>query len=371
MKVFLLTAEFAGLPPQSSQIINLCVLCERWLEVQNFTETIFSRTILIFCRNLFIFRYIKLNNMKFLRYFLVIVFALLSTAIMAQEKNLAELLGYAKDAKLLIIHADDMGLSHSVNIATEKAFENKSITSGSIMVPCPWSTEIAEYVSNSPGVDAGIHLTLTAEWKLYKWDGVSSSDKIKSLLDQNGFFYPSVEEVAKHVDPAEAQAELVAQIERAISMGVKPTHLDTHMGSVLARPELVKIYLSLSEKYKLPVLFPRAYVSMLPSDVQQVYGKKIFLLDNLFMLEPEMIRGNWIDAYKTGIESMKPGLNQMIVHVAIDNDEMKAISLGHDDYGSLWRQNDLDVLQSSEFRQLLKTNNIILINWGQIRDLMN
>lgn len=309
--------------------------------------------------------------MKSLKNFLLVIFAVLSMSAMAQQqKNLAEMLGYPKDSKLLIIHADDMGLSHSVNIATEKAFESKSITSGSIMVPCPWSTEIADYIKNNPGADAGIHLTLTAEWKFYKWDGVTSSDKITSLLDPEGFFYPSVEEVAKHVNPAEAQAELVAQIERAMAMGVKPTHLDTHMGSVLARPELVKIYLSLSEKYNLPVLFPRAYIAMLPADAQQVYSKKIFLLDNLFMLEPKMIKGSWLDAYKAGLESMKPGLNQMIVHVAIDNEEMRAISTDHDDYGSLWRQKDLDMLQSSEFKQLLKSNNIILISWGQIRDLM-
>lgn len=309
--------------------------------------------------------------MKSLRNLLSLIFALLSSVALAQqEKNLAEMLGYPKDSKLLIIHADDMGLSHSVNIATENAFQSKSITSGSIMVPCPWSSEIADYVRNNPGTDAGIHLTLTAEWKFYKWDGVTSSDKITSLLDQNGFFYPSVEEVTKHVNPAEAQVELVAQIEKAMSMGVKPTHLDTHMGSVLARPELVKIYLSLSEKYNLPVLFPRAYVSMLPADVQPVYAKKIFLLDNLFMLDQSMIKDNWIDAYKTAIESMKPGLNQMIVHVSIDNEEMRAISIGHDDYGSQWRQKDLDMLQSSEFKQLLKSNNIILISWGQIANLM-
>src|SRR5512140_2038148 len=89
------------------------------------------------------------------------------------NKNLADLLSYPHDSKLLIIHADDMGLSHSVNVACIKAFESKGITSGSIMVPCPWAREITGYVKAHPGMDVGIHLTMTSEWENYKWGGVS------------------------------------------------------------------------------------------------------------------------------------------------------------------------------------------------------
>jgi len=109
---------------------------------------------------------------------------------------------------------------------------------------------------------------------------------------------------------------------------------------------------------------------MLPPEIAAKLNSQIFLLDNLFMIEPQMITGKWIDAYKNGIEKMKPGLNQMIVHLAVDNEEMQAISKGHDDYGSAWRQQDLDLVCSNEFKDLLKTNHIILITWGQIRDLM-
>jgi chitin disaccharide deacetylase len=287
------------------------------------------------------------------------------------EKNLAELLGYPKDSKLLIIHADDMGLSHSVNTATIKAFDNKGITSGSIMVPCPWSLEIMTYIKDHPGIDAGVHLTLTAEWGLYKWGGVTPSDQIRSLLDKNNNFYPSVEELGKAVKPEEALKEMKAQVDKVIAMGIKPTHIDTHMGSVLATPELVMAYLSLSDIYHLPVLFPRAYLSWFPQDVAKNLGSKIFLLDNLFMLDETTKTSKWIDAYKKGIEALKPGLNQIIVHLSVDNDEMQAISKGHDDYGSAWRQHDLDLVTSKEFRDLLKSNNVILIGWKQIADLMN
>jgi chitin disaccharide deacetylase len=303
---------------------------------------------------------------------LLLISMLISLSIIAQEsKNLAELLGYPKDAKLLIIHADDMGLAHSVNTATLKAFENKGITSGSIMVPCPWANEISAYVKDHPGMDVGIHLTLTAEWSTYKWGGISSSDQISSLLDKNNYFYPAVEDLGKVAKAAEAEKELRAQIDKAIAAGVQPTHLDTHMGSVLASPELVKVYLGLSDVYHLPVLFPRAYLSWFPPEMAKALGSKIFLLDNLFMLDQKMITGKWIDAYKTGIEAMKPGLNEMIVHLAIDNDEMQAIAKGHDDYGSAWRQKDLDLVTSQEFKDLLKANHIILIGWKQVKDVMN
>jgi predicted glycoside hydrolase/deacetylase ChbG (UPF0249 family) len=281
------------------------------------------------------------------------------------------MLGYPRDSKLLIIHADDMGLAHSVNTACIKASKNMGITSGSIMVPCPWAPEIMAYAKDNPGLDVGIHLTMTAEWDLYKWGGISSSDQIPSLLDKNNYFYPSVEELGKAAKGPDAEKELKAQIDRAIASGVQPTHLDTHMGSVMANPELIKIYLDLSDIYHLPILFPRAYLGMLPPDLAKSMDSKIFLLDNLFMLDANMITGKWIDAYKKGIEAMMPGLNEMIVHLAIDNDEMQAISKGHKDYGSAWRQHDLDLVSGPEFKELLMTNHIILIGWRQIRDLMN
>ncbi len=303
---------------------------------------------------------------------LVLTSLLITISLSSQgNKNLAEMLGYPRDSKLLIIHADDMGLAHSVNTACIKAFENIGITSGSIMVPCPWAPEIMAYAKDHPGPDVGIHLTMTAEWDLYKWGGISSSDQIPSLLDKNNYFYPSVEELGKSAKGPDAEKELKAQIDRAIASGVQPTHLDTHMGSVMANPELIKIYLDLSDIYHLPILFPRAYLGMLPPDLAKSMDSKIFLLDNLFMLAPNMITGKWIDPYKKGIEAMKPGLNEMIVHLAIDNDEMQAISKGHTDYGSAWRQHDLDLVSGPEFKELLKTNHIILIGWRQIRDLMN
>jgi predicted glycoside hydrolase/deacetylase ChbG (UPF0249 family) len=305
---------------------------------------------------------------------IILVFSgfLITLALSAKvSKNLAELLGYPKDSKLLIIHADDMGLSHSVNTACILAFEDKGVTSGSIMVPCPWAPEIEAWVKEHPGMDVGIHLTMNAEWDLYKWGGVTSSDQISSLLDSNGYFYASVQELGKTAKAEEAEKELKAQIDRAIASGVHPTHFDTHMGSVLANPGLIKVYIDLSEEYHLPILLPRSYLSWFPAYVAKSLETNIFLIDNVFILGSSQITGKWIDPYKKAIEEMKPGLNEIIVHLAVDNEEMQAVSKGHIYYGSAWRQHDLDMVLSTEFKDLLKANHIILVGWREIRDAMN
>ena len=158
-----------------------------------------------------------------------------------QEKSIAEKLGHPKNSKLLIIHADDIGVAHSVNAASIAAFEKKGISSGSIMVPCPWFPEIAEYAKTHPHLDLGIHITLTAEWKNYKWGGVLSANEIPSLLNKEGFFYATVEEFAKNAKPSEVELEIRAQIDRAIAFGIQPTHLDSHMGTLFASPEFFRI----------------------------------------------------------------------------------------------------------------------------------
>jgi hypothetical protein len=200
---------------------------------------------------------------------------------------------------------------------------------------------------------------------------VTSSDQITSLLDSNGYFYASVQELGRKVKAEEAKKELKAQIDRAVAAGVHPTHLDTHMGSVLASPALIKIYVDLSDEYHIPILLPRTYLSWFPADMAKSLENKIFLIDNTFILGQSQITGKWIDPYKKAIEEMKPGFNEIIVHLAIDNDEMQAVSKGHQAYGSAWRQNDLDMVLSTEFRDLLKANHIVLIGWREVKEAMN
>src|SRR6267154_6339800 len=135
----------------------------------------------------------------------------------AQNKTVAERLGYSPAAKLLIIHADDLAVAHSVDSASFDALDKSAVTSASIMVPCPWITEVAAYAKAHPDADLGLHLTLTSEWTTYRWGSVAPADKVSSLLDPAGTFWSATEQVAAHAKPQEAELEVRAQIDRAIA----------------------------------------------------------------------------------------------------------------------------------------------------------
>src|SRR5258708_32646452 len=154
--------------------------------------------------------------------------SLLSTfPIGLSAQNLVERLGYPPGARLIIVHADDLGETHSVNAAAIKALQGGTINSASLMVPCPWFPEIADYAKSHPDADFGLHLTLTSERVYYRWGPVAPADKVPSLVDKNGYFHHDWSPETR-IDPGEAEIELRAQIDRAYAMGVKPTHLDSH-----------------------------------------------------------------------------------------------------------------------------------------------
>ncbi len=295
---------------------------------------------------------------------------LLFISIFSYSQSIAEKLGYDKDSKLLIIHADDVGVSHSVNSATIKAFEKSGISSASIMVPCPWFPEIADYVKQHPQYDFGLHLTLTAEWKNYRWGGVLSAKEIPSLLDKNGFFYSTAEEVAIKANPVEVEQELRAQIDRAIAFGVKPTHLDSHMGSLFTTPDLFQVYLKVGAAYKIPVFIPMNAVKTFPELLQYINEDQI-PVDNYFMMQSNRPSDEWTTFYQNIVENLSPGLNEIIIHLAIDNSEMQAVTVDHPDYGAKWRQNDLNTVLSDEFKSALAKNNIKIISWKEIKDLLH
>lgn len=296
---------------------------------------------------------------------------LLATPSMVHaQATLAQKLGYPANAKLLIVHADDIGVSRSQNVATEKAYESGAITSGSVMVPCPWFPDFAAYYREHPGLDVGIHITLTAEWDYYKWGGISPAGEIPSLLDEYGHLYPTVEAVAQHAVPAEVEKEVRAQIQRAMALGLKPTHLDTHMGTMLVIPQLAPVYLKLGKEYGLPLLIPREWLQMIPADQRDAVAAQYVFLEGLYMIEGPDSTKAWPQRYEEMIARMGPGLNQLIVHLALDDSEMRAVTVNHPDFGSAWRQRDLDFVTSAAFKQMLKAHDIKLVSWGQIRDAM-
>lgn len=303
--------------------------------------------------------------------FIVFNFLLFACLIsFAQKKNLAEKLGYPKDARLLIIHADDAGFSHSADSAIISAFKKGVINSASIMVPCPWFPEIASFARAHPEMDWGIHLTLTAEWKNYKWGGVASSTETKSLLGKNDYLYPSNEEFGANAKVDEAEKEMRAQIEKAKAFGIRLTHLDNHMGSILTSPGIIQMYQRLGKEYKLPVLVPVNYVKMLAPKLLPSIDTSVVIVDNFIMAYMMTPAGKWKNFYDANLQKLTPGLNELVFHLAFDDNEMKAIAKDHPDYGSAWRQQDYNYATSDEFKARLKAQGVYLVTWGDIKRVL-
>ncbi len=279
------------------------------------------------------------------------------------QENLATQLGYDADARLLIIHADDLGVSHSENIASFEAIENGSVNSASVMMPAPWVLEVAEYAKAHPDThDFGLHLVLTSEWKNYRWGPVSSRDKGKSLLGDHGYF---LADCSTSIEMEEAETELRAQIDRAYAMGLVPTHLDSHMGCLFQSEELLELYLKMGQEYRLPVLVTED----IPAELLSKYDVKAVLTDALTIMPNEYAKGVE-EYYSNAIRNLKPGVSTLLIHTAYDNEEMKGMNIDHPEWGNEWRQRDFDFFTSDACKSLLKSENIELVTWRQIKSTL-
>src|SRR5215831_11978857 len=294
-----------------------------------------------------------------------LVLFLVTSTMSAQTKTVAERLGLPADTKLLILHADDLGVAHSVNAASFDALDKGAVSSASIMMPTPWVTEVATYAKQHPNADLGLHLTLTSEWFTYRWGSVESKDKVPSLLDSTGTFPSDVPPVVARAKPAEVERELRAQVERALALGIRPTHLDSHMGTLFTSPELIATYVKVAHDYRLPFLAMKttpggAPMSLSPKDVA---------VDAVVIAGPEVPRDQWKAFYMNAIANLKPGLTEMIVHLGHDDAELQAVMVDHEPYGSAWRQRDYDVVTSAEFKKALQDNKVRLVTYRELQKL--
>ncbi|WP_294960556.1 polysaccharide deacetylase family protein [uncultured Flavobacterium sp.] len=284
--------------------------------------------------------------------------------------NLAQKLGYPENTKLLMIHADDAGLSHSENQATIKALQNGSVNSYSIMVPCPWFFEMATFAKSNPNYDCGIHLTLTCEWENYKFGPVLPISEVSSLVDQNGYFYKTRQDFKNNAKPSEVKKELTAQIEKALQFGIQPTHLDSHMCSVGVTPEILEIYKALGRTYNLPVFINKSFVESVSLSDQEYNFENTLLADNLLIgYYHDFEKGELKKSYEKALDNVIPGFNVFLLHPAFDDFEMQGITVNHPNFGSEWRQIDFDFFTSEECKLKLEEHNIQLVTWKEIGQL--
>ena len=292
--------------------------------------------------------------------FVLLTIAFITFTVHSQD-NLAAKLGFPADTKMLIIHADDLGVAHSENQASFEAIENGSVNSASLMMPTPWVLEAVNYAkANSESHDFGLHLVLTSEWKYYRWGPVSSKDKVPSLVDKHGYFH---HDCSAEVDISEVEKELRAQIERAYAMGFEPTHLDSHMGCLFQSPELISVYLKMGQEYQLPVLANRQF----PQELLDNYGVKV-VLEEIMTINPSQYAAGVEDFYTGAIKSLKPGLSTLLIHTAYDEQEMQGMTEDHPDWGSAWRQADMEFFTSDRCKKLLEEEEVRLVTWRQIKE---
>ena len=306
---------------------------------------------------------------------IILGFSILVWSLAVYGQTTAQKLGYGPNDKLIIVHADDIGMSHSVNVASIEAFKHNMVTSGSIMVPCPWFPEIADYAKQHPELDLGIHLTLTSEWKYLRWRPVAPIDKVPGLLDEQGFMWKSERQTAMQATPQEIETELRAQIDRALAFGIKPTHLDTHMGTLYTRQDFFAVYAKLGKEYGLPIM------AMRPTPEAMDFAKKdgspitaemlIKLEQDGFPVLDYLVTGvtgktfaERKKAYHELLRNLKPGVTMLIVHLGMDNDELKATT------GS-WQQRHADFLSFTdpETKKLMDELGIKTTTWRALGKL--
>lgn len=284
------------------------------------------------------------------------------SAVSSPAATVQERLGHPASARLLIIHADDLGMSHSVNRATFEALEQGWISSSSILVPCPWFPEVARFARAHPEADLGIHLALTSEWTTFRWGPLTAREQVPSLLDADGYLPLLETTVGQRAKPEEAEKELRAQIALAKQAGVRFTHLDSHMNSLYQTGPLLEVHRRLARENGVPMRWNRT----MPLPAGGVMPPEEVLLDGEIAVGPGVDPNKWRETYEKLLAPLPPGVYEMVVHLAYADEEMWGATGDHPDWGASWRRYDLDMVKSPEFRRFLKDQGFVLVTWKDL-----
>ena len=289
-------------------------------------------------------------------------------------------LGFANDDRVVILHADDIGMCQASLAAYEELIEFGVLSSAATMVPCPWFPATAVYTranqSAKPHIDMGVHLTLTSEWNNYRWGPISTGDPATGLLDDEGYLARQVEPVQANADPEAVRVELAAQIERALAAGIDATHIDSHMFAIFC-PQFLPIYFELAQKYKLPAFMIRAtavelvewgYPEELAAEnaalLREVEAAGVPLLDSVAWTSLED-HTNKLEKAKESLANLPAGISYFIIHPSVDTPELRAIAPD-------WRARvaDYELFTSEEWRRAVDQSGVKVIGWRAIRDAM-
>jgi hypothetical protein len=319
---------------------------------------------------------------------LFLLFVIYSFSAQSQDSTYAERLGFSRNARVIIFHMDDAGMSLGSNRGIEKVFAKGVANSTSVMMPCPWVPQIVRYINAHSGIDAGLHLTLTSEWKDYRWPPLAGVATVPGLTDSTGSMWADVPDVVKHASADEVDKEIRAQLSRAEKMGFHPTHLDSHMGTLFASGDFLQKYIQLGIEKQIPLMFPGGHDTYIQKEMNldadqllyfQQLGKKIWnaglpLLDDLMNSSydwnpPPNIKDDaalceWrVDLYEKALLQLKPGITMVIMHCTEPSEIFPEIT----DSGEK-RKADMLAMFDPGFRKFLKDNGFVLTTFRELME---
>ena len=290
----------------------------------------------------------------------------------SQQPTYAELLGWPTGTKAVIFHVDDAGMSHDSNMGAIKAIEDGIATSLSIMMPCSWVPEMTAYVKQHAQVDAGVHLTLTSEWKNYRWGPVAGKAVVGGLVDSDGCLWRTVLDVGAHATPDEVETEILAQIDKLRAAGIEPTHLDSHMG-VCFLPQYFSSYVKVGIEKKIPVLIFGGHMqhigngvgalkSMVRMMAKTVWDSGLPVIDDL-VTQPT--RAKDYEQRKAELikllREMQPGITEVIVHCTLPSETFSHISSSGAN-----RHAELRLMIDPDIKAFIKEEGIVLTTWREL-----
>jgi predicted glycoside hydrolase/deacetylase ChbG (UPF0249 family) len=289
-----------------------------------------------------------------------------------------ERLGFMPDDRVAIVHADDIGMCHAANAALRQSWGYGLLTSCAVMAPCAWFPEAAALARATPGMDMGVHITLTSEWDSLRWGPVSTRDPASGLLDGEGYFWRSVPELVAHARPAAVAAEMRAQIEMALRAGIDVTHIDAHMGAAL-QPPFIEAYVGLAAEYRVPAFVPHLSDEALlrqgasPAD-RRLYRRLLDgmnaagvpRIDHWFGAWGRAPETNLLQGFRAAFASVEPGITHLLCHPSLPGDELLAITSGR----WLERVADAQAFQIPDFADYLNEIGVRRIGYRALRDLM-
>jgi predicted glycoside hydrolase/deacetylase ChbG (UPF0249 family) len=317
------------------------------------------------------------SHKKLFTFALLMVFLL--NFAQAQEKvTNAEKLGFPKGKKILLLHCDDAGMCEEANIAVQSYVLKGDVLSAAVMMPCPNAADMVEWAKKHPAADIGVHLTLTSEWKKYRWGTLTDPKQVPGLVDPDGKMWHAVMDVVTHASAKEVETEICAQIDQMIKMGCKPSHIDTHMGTLYGSAEYAKVFFNTAVKYNIPAnaidlsnkevadFYRAAGYPINDEMIKYLQSYPLPKLDNFGSAPDGKSYEDKRDNFIKLVQSLKPGLTEVIFHPSILTEKLKSIT-----GSSQQRAWEAQLFSDPMMRQFFKDNDIEITTWTEIMSRFN